>query len=201
MRKKYASAIETEKYKIIFQFSLMLVASVIGGIFFSKLLSCDVTDKVVTEIAEHFNMTFNGKDVISDIIKQYIKFCIPDIICIALILVFSFSFINYIVLDCIIVYLGFKYGLNSAIVKSAAFSYIGFGNSLAYWFLRAAVLVLIVFFSCKMSFYSLSNRSFTSNGRFVMSKKILIAEAIDTLTTFGLLFLINGIYFVFVCAF
>lgn len=195
----YKRETELEKNKIIFQFALMLIASVIGGICFSNLLSEVALEKAALRIISHFGVSSDNG--FSRLVWQYLGVCLPDIICALVLFLFSFSFVNYVVSDAVLVFLGFRYGVNSAIIKITSFSVVGVGNSLSYWLLRAAVLTVFMIFSCRMAFYSLSLRKFSQNGRLVLDRKALLSQMIYTLTVIGLLLMINGLYCIFIFVF
>jgi len=118
-----------------------------------------------------------------------------------LLFVFSFSFINYAVSDLIIVFLGFRYGLMSSIIKQASFSVVGIGNSLSYWIIRMAVLLVVTFYSCKIAFYSLSVRKFSKNGRLVINNASLLRAVLLTIMTVGSVLILEALYCVFVFVF
>ena len=201
MNNRYRHAAETEKNKIVFQFALMLIASVIGGICFSNLLSDSALEKAMMKIISHFEASAKSSTGFSGLMLEYINFCLSDIICAVALFIFSFSFVNYIVSDAVLVFLGFRYGMNAAIIKLASFSVIGVGNSLSYWLLRAVILSVFMLFSCRMAFYSLTLRKFSPNGRLVVDRRALISEIIYLLTVIGLLLMINGLYCIFVFVF
>lgn len=193
---KYAE--ETEKKKIVFQFALMLISAIIGGFCFSNLLSDSAVSDATLKMTEHFGVSLIKGADISDAFLGYVRFCLPDMICVLLLFVFSFSFVNYVVSDAVLVFLGVRYGINSAIIRIASFSVIGVGNSLAYWLLRAATLALFMIFSCRMAFYSLTLRRFSANGRLMIDKRALLSQVLYALTVLGSVFMINGLYCVFV---
>lgn len=195
----YRRETELEKNKIIFQFALMLIASVIGGICFSNLLSEGALERAALKIISHYGASADNG--VSELVLQYLVVCLPDIICVLVLFLFSFSFVNYVVSDAVLVFLGFRYGVNSAIIKITSFSVVGVGNSLAYWLLRASVLTVFMIFSCRMAFYSLSLRKFSQNGRLALDRKALLSQIIYALTVIGLLLMINGLYCIFVFVF
>ncbi len=198
MKSEYKFISDTEKKKIIFQFILMLVSSVIGGICFSKLLSHEMTETAILRISHHFSVSYLNDFGFSEFLKEFFELCLPDIICISILLLASFTFINYMVTDFVLVFLGFRYGINSALLNIADIS---ISTSLLFCVLRIIILAIFLVYSCRMAFYALSFRRFSSNGRLVLSKSKLISAFIFTLTVIGAIFIINGIYSVFAFVF
>lgn len=198
MTSKFKHSIRTEKEKIIFQFTLMLIASIVCGMLFSKLLSDSALQSSADKIVRHFcNQDIDG-NMLSAFKKYYILFCIPSIICVAVVFIFSFSFVNYVVTDTVLVFLGFRYGFNSALIAVSALSKIGIFHSLVYWILHAVIIAVALIYSCRMAFYSLTLRSFSANGRLIVERKALLSSLIFTLTVVGLILIVGGVYCFFV---
>ncbi len=181
---------ETEKLKILFQFSIMLIASVIGGICFTALLSDTATQrlsqKALLSISEDIGTTL--------LIGKIWSISAIELICIAVLFVFSFSLVNYTVSDIALVFLGFKWGMSAAVVKLTGFESFGMGNSLSFWILRGAILFVIFFFACKMAFFSLDIRTSSLNGRGQINSKKLVSLILFALSVAIAIWLLNGIY-------
>lgn len=198
MTSKRKCSVKIEKEKIVFQFILMLIASAVCGICFSKLLNGTALQNVADRIIRHFCTPYAGGSTLSVFRRSYILFCIPNIICVVAVFVFSFSFINYVITDIVLAFLGFRYGFNSALIAVSALSEIGVFNSLAYWVLYAVILAAVLFYSCRMAFYSLTLRSFSANGRLIVEKKALLSSLLFALTVIGLILIVGGVYCLFV---
>lgn len=188
------NALEVEKTKIIFQFVLMLTASVLCGIFFTRLLSYEFLNSTLINVSRHFNAPFRGCGSFDEILSKYLEFCGCDIVCLTLLLLFSFSFINYIISDLVLIFSGFKFGMSIAVIWYFSFARIGFGNSFTFLILRSIALVVILIYSYRMALYSLDIRKFSDNGRVVLNKKHLLSILLFTVNILGLIFIINGLY-------
>lgn len=185
---------DIEKAKIVFQFAVMLVASVIGGMCFSNMLSSTAIQRFTAKLYISFNAT--SADV--SFIDIFTKVAIVDVICVALLFVFSFSFINYIVSDMVIVFLGFRYGMSSAIIKLSDFSQIGLGNSLLFWIFKGLILFSIMFYASVAAFKALELRRFGANRRPKINNKSLLHIILFTALAMVFTLAVNGLYCLFV---
>lgn len=187
----------TEKRKIIFQFILMSLTSVIAGFCFAHLLNEDTFNGIIKTTISDFYL--NSKSTsFSELLQSYFKFCLPDILCIIIGLIFTFSFINYIISDIALIFLGFKFGINSALIKMAGFNQLGILSSLSYWLLKGCSLLIFTVYFCKLAFCSLEMKRFSRNGRVILNKKATLLSIVLTLSILGLTFIVNGIYFIFI---
>ncbi len=194
--------LELEKRKIVFQFALMLVASVVGGICFSKLLGENIILSLTERISLHFSEQLPKIGALAQLFTTLIRITLPDFICIGILFACSFSFVNYIISDAVLVFAGFRFGLNAALIKLAGISVIGVGNSLSFWLLRGVMLPILLIFSCKMAFYSLKlRRSSSANGRIVFDKRATLSMLFLTFTTAIAAFAINLLYCIFIYIF
>ncbi|MBQ8818744.1 MAG: hypothetical protein IJZ83_09210 [Clostridia bacterium] len=185
-----------EKYKIIFQFALMSLASVIAGICLAHLLNESALEKTLQKIILHFKDSRGSS--FSESALKYAYICLPDIFSIALIFIFSFSFINYVISDFVLVFVGIKFGINASLIKLMGFEEIGIINSLSYWLIRFVLLIALTAYSCGMAFYSMEIKKFTQAGRIILNKKTTLLSILLTLTFIGLIFMLNGIYFLII---
>lgn len=187
----YKKLEEQEKAKIVFQFSLTLIASVIAGIYFTRLISDAFWADSALRLYSYFKTPFENTAI--GFLKNCLRACISDILCISLMFIFSFSFVNYFATDLILLFIGFKYGLNCALIMSGGSS-IGIGNSLSFLILKGSCLAVILLYSCRMSFYSLRLRGVWSAGRLRLDRKIIFSATIFTLAVSGVLLLIGALY-------
>ncbi|MBO7310048.1 MAG: hypothetical protein J6U86_01500 [Clostridia bacterium] len=194
MRYDHKLIADIEKKKILFQFALMMISSVIGGISFIKLMSKEMLDGISESITQHFSISLSSGMTFSEYIGKYFSLCLADLTCIFILLVSSFTFINYLVTDGVLVFLGFRYGINAALLSVTS---VGGGTSLCFWILRALILFVFFVYSCKMAFYALSFRRFTSNGRLVLNKSNLLPAFVFTATVIGFILITNGLYSIF----
>lgn len=186
--------LEAEKAKIIFQFSLMLIVSVIGGICLAKLVRDEVSEGLSEIVCRHFLTLFTDGVELRDGVLYILRLCTADIACICIMLIFSFSFINYTVTDMVMVFCGFRFGLDVAVVFGTALKSIGGFDFAVFVVLRAAVALVLLAYACKTAIYSLNIRRFSYNGRLIISPKSVITAFLLTLTLLGAVLFINGLY-------
>lgn len=184
----------TERCKIVFQFVLMLIASVLCGIFFTRLLSDEYLNSVLFDISKHFNAPFRELGEPREILMRYLSYCLSDLCCIVLVYLFSFSFINYAVTDMVIVFCGFKFGLSAALIWKITFVRIGFANCILFFALRGVLLVILLIYSYRMAIYSLHIRRFSSNGRAMIGARDFLNILLLSISVLGSILIINGLY-------
>ena len=185
---------QTERSKIIFQFVLMLIASILCGVFFVQILSDNYLDNALVNVSKHFNAPFKGHTDIEGILSSYLSYCFFDICCIVLIYIFSFSFISYAVTDITIAFCGFRFGMGIALLWQLAFVRIGFFNCGVFVVLRLLMLVVLLIYSYKMAFYSLRIRISSTNGRAVIFTKGFFSTLLFSLSAVGVTLIIDGLY-------
>ena len=181
---------ETEKAKIVFQFAVMLIVSVIGGICFSNML----TPTAIQRFTAKLYISFNASSPEVSFWDIFSKIALVDIACILVLFVFSFSFINYVISDIVILFLGFRFGVNSAVIKLAGFEQLGIGNSLVFWIFKGVLLLAVVLYACLAAFKSLEFRKIGANRRTTINNKSLFRIILYTLSTIVVTLIIDGIY-------
>lgn len=175
--------INLEKQKIIFQFSLVTLASLIAGILFIKTLSGEGVASLLDGIIKHFSTDAS--------LGIFIRQCLPDIICILLLYLFSFSIINYVATDLILSFLGFKFGICAHLTFLAPISLATASISV---FLRILLLGVILVYSCRIAIYSLHLKKFLPNGRVAINRKPFISMTLSCMSTIGVTLIIYGLY-------
>lgn len=191
-------SIEVEKTKIVFQFTLMTVASAIAGMCFPRLLTSNAIGNITGNTVKYFNTHLIG----SEVINEFLRLSLVDVTCILILFIFSFSFINYVVSDLTLIFISFRFGINAAVIKLASFELVGVGASLCFWLLKGIALPAFLIFCCRMATHSLQLRRFSSsNGRMIINKKATGAMLTITLTMLGTVLIINGLYCLFLYIF
>ena len=192
------SALNAEKIKILFQFSLMLCISFVGGIMFSNLFSEHLYNNALHKITAHFNYSYSILSNDLNIVFSYLKFCIWDILCVFIIFAFSFSFVNYVISDLILVANGFKLGISLSVIWKLTFVRIGFINCLLYVAYNLVLLPLLLIYTYKMAVNSISLKKVSNVGRIIVNRSVFIKMMISSLSFLGLVFIIDGIYFLLI---
>ncbi len=194
--------LELEKRKIVFQFTLMLVAAVIAGICFTRFLGEGTVFGLAQKIYLHFSDKLPQNAALSYFFSTLFRIALPDLICIISLFLFSFSFVNYMVSDAVLVFAGFRFGFNAALIRLAGIYSVGIGNSLSFWLLKGVMLPVLLAFSCKMALYALQLRRFSgANGRFIFNKKATSAMILFTLWICLLSMTANLLYCIFIYIF
>ncbi len=177
-------AIIIEKRKILFQFSLMVVAAVIGGFYFAKVIGASTSPNIRDKILEHFTYAYPSDYDFSDLLCGIIKSCMPYFILTVTVFVFSFSYVNYIVSDLILAIIGFITGFSIAIV--AAFSYkIGMLSMILFAISMITSLLVMLYFTFSAALFSLEIRTRATNGRIILNPRKLLLIIVKMLAVLG----------------
>ncbi len=189
--KRYSkNSTEAEKAKIVFQFAVMLILSVVGGICFSNML----TPTAIQRFTAKLYISFNASSSDVSFLDIFSKIALVDVACVLLLFVFSFSFINYVVSDITILFCGFRFGVNSAVIKLAGFEQLGIGNSLVFWILKGLLLLFVLLYACLAAFKSLELRKAGVSRRTTINNKSLFRIVLYTISAIIITLLIDGLY-------
>lgn len=177
------SQIRLEKQKIVFQFTVVLIASFVAGTLFIRLISDEALRTISERISNHF---------LSEASKSFFfKNCTVDILCVFILYLFSFSFINYVVSDIIIAFTSFNFGIFSRLC-------ILFNNQFSILiFFKLVLLLLIYIYSCKIAMDSLKLKKFLPNGRISIDNKTFTKITVLTVSVIAVILIINGLYCLF----
>jgi hypothetical protein len=168
----------------------MLAASVFLGVCVSRLFSEQMKIQALNSILCHFSPQRSGEAFLGGFFN-FLKFSAPDFFAALIALIFSFSFINYVISDMIIVIYGVKLGIGCALIAATGISGI---DKLIYFAFRPLLVILIVLFLYRMALMSLSIRRFTQNGRFAPERRSTLTLLLSTLCFCGVIMIINGLY-------
>lgn len=180
-----------EKIKIISQFVLMLAASVVLGVCISKAFSAQFMGAALSTILRHFSPHAENV-ILKDAFVRYVLFTLPDIITAIILLIFSFSFINYIVSDVVIVVYGVRLGIAASLVS--AMQEVGMFDRVMFFVLRSVIPLLVLVLSYKLASSAVDIRIFSSSGRLISDKTKIIQMFLTTLAFVGLVLLLKGLY-------
>ncbi len=171
-----------EKQKIVFQFSLVGVSSAIAGMLFIKILSMDCTAGILESMRRYFTESPSS--------ASFGKQCLPDILCIAVLYIFSFSFINYIVTDFILMFSGFNFGICARLCFMSNSGYISWISVLT----KTLILIVVLSYACKIAIQSLGLKKILSNGRVTIDSKVFASMSLSAISTVGATLIIHGLY-------
>ena len=175
--------IRLEKQKIVFQFALVLMASLIAGVLFVGLVSDDVLNLISERISRHF-LSKNSTSF-------FVRNCAANVICVFALYLFSFSFINYVVSDIILAFTGLCFGIFSRLCTLTSV------ENTIYIFFKLLLLLLIFVYSCKIAIDSLRLKKILPNGRVSIENKIFAQITLLTAVSVLIILIINGLYCLF----
>ncbi len=188
-----------ERIKILFQFILMLVCSVIIGWLVVNSLTETFYQNSVLGVSTHFETVFINCKTFYDYIKEILLYALSDILSVFVIFVVSFSAFNYLVCDLLLVYNGLRIGTSvsflSAFISNSIFAYnIGLLRFVVFVFFKAVVLMLMLDYAYRAALYSQKLKLTAPNGRPNVKVKVLLPFIVYTLTYIGSVIIINGVY-------
>ena len=179
---------DREKARILFQFSLVTVISLIGGILFASLLS----DGAIWRTSQKLLLSLN-QDIPNDhLLSKIWSVSVAETIGILLIFLCSFTRANDAVTNLALVFFGFKLGVSSSVVRLTEVSQIGFVHALAFWTLKGAILFLILYCAYMLGFMSLANTQAALGVNVVI--KQFASKTVFALAVTLCLLLLNAIY-------
>lgn len=188
-----------ERIKILFQFVLMLICSIIIGLMLVNSLSETFYQNSMLGISAHFETVFINCKTFYDYIKAILLCALSDILSLLIIFVVSFSAFNYAVSDILLVYNGLRIGFSvsflSAFISNSLFAYnIGRLRFVVFVFFKAVILLLILDYAYRAAVYSRKLKLTTPSGRPNIKIKVLLPFTVYTLTYIGSVIIINGVY-------
>ncbi len=183
---------EREQIKIIFQYSLMLLAALVAGWLLPRFFSESVWQKAYQMVDFHFSPTDSHQ-----IWKTVYVFAKPTLFCIAAVFVFSFSSLNCLVTDGVLVYLGARTGCALSVL------YTMFQNVTSppsafdcFLFVLFRLLVLAIFFvfSVHMAKYSYRLRIYSQEGRTLFHPQTVLGLIVHTVLCGAMCFALHFLY-------
>ena len=134
--------------KLIFQYVLILISSLCIGFLLPRFLSEDFLRSIYQKISLHFQVTIFGVEKFSDWVKVIAELALPDIVCICIVLLFSFSSITSVVSAFAIVYIGIKSSCQISLVHLARISDIAypptFSETCVFFVLKILLVILLM---------------------------------------------------------
>lgn len=188
-----------EQFKILFQFVLMSVCSLVIGAFLSNIFSEQYYTVAQSVVSTHFEKLFLGYSDLLECMRAVIRYSSFDIICILAVFAVSFAVFNYAATDIILVVCGIKTGFSIAFlseyVSNEALAYnLGVLRFTVYAVFKAALLLLLFTYSYRAAVYSISLNRTTANGRWAVTFKKLLPFLALTLAYIGAVIITNGAY-------
>ena len=179
-------SVDNEKSRIVLQFFITLTLAAVIGILYCTYSDGALERAIHQKALAHFYLPIKIKDIF-DALIQLSEF---DFACCVALVVFSFSFLNYIVSDIIMLLYGLKFGMIIALVSSSNDTIGAFASAL-FIVLEASVLLTIFVYTCKMAILSLDIKKCIQGSRLKLNKKIIFALTFNTVTAQGTILFIN----------
>ena len=161
---------EIERFKIGFQYVLMIAASLVMGWLLPSFAGNSVTQNHIKILEQHFSLPFASLSSHTDIAAYILGFSLPTLLCVAAIFVFSFSSLVCLVSDGTLIFLGMRTGYTTSLLffvlrNSATDTAIGWGHFLLVLLFRSILLIVITFYAFRATEYSYRMRRYTAIGR------------------------------------
>ena len=170
-----------EQIKIIFQYSLMLLAALVAGWILPRFFPETLWQESYQAVIFHFSPTASK----ITLIQTAYTFAKPILICIAAIFVFAFSSLNCLITDGILVYLGARIGCSLSVLYAMLRSTTTDAPSASDCFLfvlfRLLLVAFFLSFAIRMASYSYRLRIYSREGRTLFEPKTVWALILHTL--------------------
>ena len=198
--KSASSAWKREQMKIVFQYALMLIASWVLGWILPRFLGDSLWQEAERAISTHFTLPFAELKSLKELLAVTYRFCLPVLICTAIVCIFSFSSLSCLVTDGVLVYLGARTGCTVSMLYTFSRS----TPSLSYQappltfflFLLCKLLLLVFFFiySVRMAKYAYRLRFYSQEGRTLFHPHTVWSLLAQTLLCMLVMFMIHLLY-------
>ena len=175
-----------EKKKILFQFVLMILAAFVGGVCFTKAVAPYLSFGVGQRIVLSFSAPAFSKFKLINFIYNVIKSCLPCFISVGVVLVFSFSYVSYVISDIILAINGFCTGMLITLVNIYAIRIQVVSSIIFIICISTSLLILFCFtYYCALFSLNVRMRASAINGRMALSPAGLALIILKTLAVCG----------------
>ena len=204
MRTSHPHAWEREQLKIIFQYSLMLFASLVLGWILPRFFSQTLWQEAYQALLHHISPTDSPGDM-PTLLKTAWMFSKPMLLCIGAVFVFSFSSLSCLITDGLLVYLGARTGcalsLLYAMLRTANDAALASPAILPFLFVlfRVALAAMFLIFSVYMAKHSYRLRIYSREGRPLFHPKTLLTLIVHTALCATICFLLHFLYAYSIC--
>ncbi len=191
-------SIQREQKKIIFQYGLMLVASMILGWTLKRFLSQNFLLDTANLMAKHFSIPFAFCNSAWEYLQCIFLYALPDLISFFLIFMSAFTVFNYVLVDVVLVYLGLRSGFSIGILMTASHLALSFSSSLfhriCFVCLRFFILAMVFWFSYQISLQAFRIKRFSPVGRLLTDPKRIFTLCLFSVAFLALVTILNGLY-------
>ena len=182
--------LDRKKAKILFQFSLVTVISLIGGILFTALLS----DNATWRLSQKLLLSLSQAICYDRLLAKIWSISVWEILGISIIFLCSFTRAKYAVTNLVLIFFSFKLGVSSSIMRLTEISKLGFVPPLAFWVLKGFVVFLVLYYGYMLGFISLKSNSQAALGVKYPNLKRYAIKTLFALLIALCVLLINAIY-------
>ncbi len=174
---------KSEQAKMLFQYLLVVIVSIIAGLFLARSTSLSF---LCERAVQHFALPFYHCTSFREVSLEYLRYSLSDLICATLLLVSSFSLLNCLSSEFILAFQGLRFGVAlTAVFSIHSFGYLG--ERLSLLLFRFGIISCFVFCAYHLSRFSYEFRKNLKSGRLTLSPK-------NTIPLFGIfLFLTSAI--------
>ena len=189
-----------EQIKIIFQYSLMLVASVIAGGLLPRFLGDRAWQSALHAVTVHFDLSFSLPIAAKEFFYTVYTFFLPTLICVGIVGIFSFSSLNCLITDGVFVYLGMRTGCTISVLctlfRRNMLESLHFGFFKLFIFLLFKLLLLAFFmlYAVQMSKYAYRLRVYSKEGRTLFHPQTVFALLGKVILCSTVLFALHLLY-------
>ena len=192
-----------ERFKILFQYALMVLCSCVVGVLFHSFLGSDYLLGIYSAIEDHFNSLALYCDTLTKAAVAIVKYSSAEIISVLLIFISSFAVFNYVACDVILIYNAFRFAFSATLLLSAVHSPwadIGISSleAVSFAISRLAIILVLLIYSYYSAVYSCALRVQKENGRSSFKYRHIASYFLVTLSYVGSLLIINAFYLLFI---
>lgn len=187
-----------EKIKIMLQYIIMIVCSVVLGWVTVKLLPDSFLSSVADGIPRHFGSLFENCESFRDGLLCVISYSRLDLLAVSMIAISVFTVFNCLISDFVLVFRGFCFGFCCSYLTyfpSVASEHgVGIFRFLIYSFFKIVIASLLLLYSYRSSLYAMGMKKYTPVGRTVIDKRLLMSFILFTVAMLGAVMIVQGIY-------
>ncbi len=193
------SPMAIEKVKIALQYGLMTVSALVAGATFTFLLQEAAFLSFFYSVFAHFGESFLGIQSLGEASILLLKYSASDMIGAVLLLVFSFSVLNYLASELVLIFEGFKVGFGTCMLvrllsAKSLRAYIATHLCLAYVAVSWILLICCLVYAWRLAERSLPLRRWDPTGRSMLQVSHILPLLLCFLKYCGWILLFNLLY-------
>lgn len=198
-RRTVSNDFQIERMKILIQFLIMLLASLLAGGIFTEFLGAEALLTLSQRVSTHFVAPFAGCMGLGDAVGAVVRYSAAELICVVVTFVFSFSVLNYLTSDLILVYRGFTFGFSACLLyRMLMMEHMGYQPGWLRFFIfvgaKGCILLGFFLYSWRAALHSYELKRLNDAGRAIWNTRVMGALILGTLAFCGLILFFNGFY-------